>query len=132
MNICANFAPNVKLMKATRDKAIEVKKQLLEMLKEENAFWSYGQDSVTPATVADDQLIALTMRHLDLPEIKQLFAIFPYKKIKDAWRRILVPEGEYLYTLNRFFAWYYFHAKNPDAYLKSLETRHINALANPL
>lgn len=102
------------------------------MLKEESAFWSYDPESVTVDSVADEQLIALTLRHLDLPEIKRLFAIYPYKKIKDAWRRILVPEGEYLYTLNRFFAWYYFGAKNPDAYLKSLETRRITALANSL
>lgn len=39
-----------------------------------------------------------------------------------------MPEGEYLYTLNRFFAWYYFKAKRPDAYLKSLQTRHLNAM----
>jgi hypothetical protein len=70
------------------------------------------------------------MRYLDLDEIKQLFDIYSYKKIKDAWKAILVPEGEYLYTLNRFFAWYYFKAKNPDAYLKSLQTRHLNALIN--
>ncbi len=73
-------------------------------------------------------MIALTMRYLDLQEIKLLFRIFSYKKIKDAWKKILVPEGDYLYTLNRFFAWYYFKAKNPDSYLKSLQTRHLNAL----
>lgn len=66
------------------------------------------------------------MRHL--PEIKQFFLIYPKKAIKSAWIRLLVPEGDYLYTLNRFFAWYYFKAKRPDAYLKSLITRHINSL----
>lgn len=70
------------------------------------------------------------MRYLDLDEIKQLFSIYSFHKIKDAWKRLLVPEGEYLYTLNRFFAWYYFKAKKPDAYLKSLQTRHLNALIN--
>lgn len=115
-------------MAISRDKIIEVKKALLDKLKEENAFWSYTQNSVTIDSIDDDQLIAMTLRHLDLPEIKQIFSIFAYKKIKDAWRRLLVPEGEYLYTLNRFFAWYYFRAKNPDAYLKSLETRRLNAL----
>ncbi|MDE7377034.1 MAG: hypothetical protein K2N16_09325 [Muribaculaceae bacterium] len=115
-------------MKINRHKKIEVKNGLLKKLKEDNAFWSYDQTSVTADNVDDDQLIAMTLRYLDLPEIKQVFSIFSYKKIKDAWRRLLVPEGEYLYTLNRFFAWYYFRAKNPDAYLKSLETRRINAL----
>ena len=112
-----------------KDKILEVKSELMDKLKEEHAFWSYDRQSVSLATINDADLIAMTMRYLDLPEIKQLFAIFPYKKIKDAWKNILVPEGGYLYTLNRFFAWYYFKAKNPDAYLKSLETRHINRMA---
>lgn len=100
----------------------------MQQLKEEHAFWSYAPEDVTLDKIEDSQLIALTMRYLDLPDIKQLFNIFPYRKIKDAWRRILVPEGEYLYTLNRFFAWYYFKAKRPDAYLKSLETRYMKSL----
>lgn len=112
----------------SKDKVKEIKSELLRQLKEEKAFWSYDSDSVTLEKITDDQLIALTMRYLDLEEIKQLFSIYPYRRIKDAWKRLLVPEGEYLYTLNRFFAWYYFKAKNPDAYLKSLQTRHINAM----
>lgn len=105
-----------------------IKEKLLQQLKEEGAFWSYAPESVTLENISDDQLIALTMRYLDLEEIGQLFSIFSYKKIKNAWKRLLVPEGEYLYTLNRFFAWYYFKAKKPDSYLKSLQTRHLNAL----
>jgi hypothetical protein len=114
----------------SKDKVNEIKSILLEQLKEENAFWSYDPQSVTLDNISDEQLIALTMRYLDLDEIKQLFSIYSYNKIKDAWKKILVPEGEYLYTLNRFFAWYYFKAKNPDAYLKSLQTRHLNTLFN--
>lgn len=70
------------------------------------------------------------MRYFDLYEIKQLFSIYSFKKIKSAWKSLLVTEGDYLYSLNRFFAWYYFKAKNPDAYLKSLHTRHLNAIIN--
>jgi hypothetical protein len=112
----------------SKDTVYKIKCNLLEQLKEENAFWSYDPQSVSLDNICDDQLIALTMRYLDLDEIKQLFKIYSYKKIKDAWKNILVPEGEYLYTLNRFFAWYYFKAKKPDAYLKSLQTRHLNAI----
>lgn len=107
-----------------------IKSKLLDQLREEKAFWSYAPESVTLNNLKDEQLIAMTMRYLDLDEIKQLFLIFPYRKIKAAWKTILVPEGEYLYTLNRFFAWYYFKAKRPDAYLKSLETRRFNAMFN--
>ena len=106
----------------------EIKQTLLEKLKEEHAFWSYNADSIRLSTITDDQLIALTMRHLDLSEIKMLFSIFSVKKIKAAWSNLLVPEGDYLYTLNRFFAWYYFKAKNPDSYLKSIQTRRLNKL----
>ena len=106
----------------------EKKGKFLELLKEEHAFWSYSPESVSLSNVDDDQIIALTMRYLDLPEIKQLFEIYSFSKIKRAWKKLLVPEGEYLYTLNRFFAWYYFKAKRPDAYLKSLQTRHLNSL----
>lgn len=114
----------------TRDKKkiMELKSVLLEQLKKENAFWSYEDDSFNLESIGDDQLIAMTMRFLDMNEIKQLFSIFSYRKVKNAWSKILVPEGDYLYTLNRFFAWYYFKAKNPDAYLKSLQTRHLNAM----
>lgn len=112
----------------SKDKINEIKGILLQQLKEENAFWSYAPESVSLNTIKDEQLIALTMRYLDLDEIKQLFSIYSFRKIKNAWKRLLVPEGEYLYTLNRFFAWYYFKAKNPDSYLKSLMTRHLNKM----
>ncbi len=113
-----------------KDTVNDIKSGLLRLLKEENAFWSYEPESVTIDSIRDDQLIALTMRYLDLDEIKQLFTIYSFKKIKDSWKKLLVPEGDYLYTLNRFFAWYYFKAKKPDAYLKSLQTRHLNTLFN--
>lgn len=105
-----------------------IRTKLFSLLKEEHAFWSYDNTKLDLDKIDDDQLISLTMRYLDLPEIKLLFDIFPYRKIKSAWKRLLVSEGDYLYTLNRFFAWYYFKAKRPDAYLKSLETRHFNRL----
>lgn len=110
----------------SKDKATEIRHNLFEKLKEEHAFWSYDTAAMSESAIADDQLIALTMRHLDLPEINLLFTIFPKQKIKKAWRELLVPEGEYLYTLNRFFAWYYFGSKKPDSYLKAIQTRHLN------
>ncbi len=104
----------------------EVKKGLLAKLKQEHCFWSYNESSVKD--VSDDVLIEKTLLHLDLDEINQLFQIYPYKKIKQVWLDYLVPQEEYLYTLNRFFAWYYFKAKNPDTYIKSMATRHLNKL----
>lgn len=115
-------------MTRNQDKATSIKRELLDQLKEEHAFWSYNSDSISLTDMDDDLLISLTMRYLDLPDIRRLFEIFPTKKIKNAWKKYLVPEGDFLYTLNRFFAWYYFNAKRPDSYLKSLQTRHLNTL----
>ena len=114
-------------MLRSENKIKAIKSELFDKLKEEHAFWSYAPDSVSVDRLSDEQLIALTMRYLDLQEIRQLFSIFPTRKIKSAWINLLVPEGDFLYTLNRFFAWYYFKAKRPDSYLKSLQTRRLNA-----
>lgn len=111
------------------DKINEVRRQLFSKLKEEKVFWSYAPESVKLSKIDNDNLIALTMRHLDLPEIDQLFSVFPISKIKQAWKKFLVPEGDYLYTLNRFFAWYYFESKCPDTYLKTLQTRNLNRIS---
>lgn len=108
----------------------EIKICLFNKLKDERAFWSYDPATVTIDTITDDQLIALTLRQLDLEDIDHLFEIFTFTKIKKAWVSLLVPEGPYLYTLNRFLSWYYFRAKRPDTYLKTLETRHLNNLLN--
>ena len=112
----------------SKDRINKIKQGLFEQLEKENAFWSYPSASISVDKLGDDQLIALTLRHLDLEDIKQLFHIFPYYKIKNAWKKFLVPEGEYLYTLNRFFAWYYFKAKQPDVYLKNIQTRQLNRM----
>ena len=104
-----------------------IKQELLAKLKQEHCFWSYTEDSIQD--ISDDMLIEKTLLHLDLDEINQLFRIYPLKKIKRVWLDCLVPQGEYLYMLNRFFAWYYFHVKKPDAYIKSMATRHFNKLS---
>ena len=115
-------------MNVPKEKKERLKKYLLNNLKEENVFWSYDRNTISSDNIDDDQLIALTLRHLDLPDIKFLFSMFSKSRIHKVWRERLVPEGEYLYTLNRFLAWYCFKSKRPDQYLKSLQTRHLNKL----
>ena len=102
----------------------------MSKLKQEHCFWSYNEDSIKD--IPDDMLIEKTLLHLDLEEINQLFLVYPFKKIKQVWLDYLIPQEEYLYTLNRFFAWYYFKAKKPDAYIKSMATRHLNKIKNCL
>lgn len=101
-----------------------IKEELAGKLKQEHCFWSYSADSIN--SIPDDILIEKTLIYLDIDEINSLFLLFPFKKIKQVWLEQMVPQGEYMYTLNRFLAWYYFHAKQPDKYIKSMSTRHFN------
>lgn len=112
----------------TGDRRKQIKEELIDELKKEHAFWSYNLESVNSDSMTDEMLIGYTLRYLDLEDINKLYLIFSPRKIKCAWINSMVPEGEYLHTLNRFLAWHYFKAKNPDAYLKSLQTRHLNKL----
>lgn len=104
-----------------------IKSGLYKKLKEENAFWSYDVSHIEQ--IDDRTLIAKTLVHLDLSEINQLFEVFHFETIKKVWREELAISGEYYHSLNRFFAWWYFNIKDPDRYLKWIETRHINSLA---
>ena len=79
-----------------------IKQELLAKLKQEHCFWSFNEDSIKD--ISDDMLIEKTLLHLDLDEINRLFLIYSFKKIKQVWLDYLVPQEEYLYTLNRFFA----------------------------
>lgn len=103
-----------------------IKSVLLDQLKQESCFWSYNEDSIR--SISDDMLIEKTLLYLDLPEIDLLFKLYPFKQIKQVWLEYLIPQEEYLYTLNRFFAWYYFKAKRPDTYIKSMATRYYNRM----
>ena len=104
-----------------------VKSTLLSKLKQEHCFWSFNEDAVS--NISDDMLIEKTLQYLDLDDIDLLFQIYPFRKVKQVWLEHLVPQEEYLYTLNRFLAWYYFKAKSPDTYIKSMATRHYNKMA---
>ena len=104
-----------------------VKSTLLNKLKQEHCFWSFNEDAIS--NISDDMLIEKTLQYLDLDDIDLLFQIYPFRKVKQVWLEHLVPQEEYLYALNRFLAWYYFKAKSPDAYIKSMATRHYNKMA---
>ena len=98
---------------------------LIEKLKEENRFWSYAP-GFADSDVPDEIIIEKTLVYLDLDGIKVLFELYGKQKVKRVWLERLVPQGEYLHTLNRFFAWFYFRVKKPDMYIKSMETRILN------
>jgi len=103
---------------------IAIKPYLIERLKQDHCLWSYESDSVQD--IPDDVLVELVMLHLDIDEINLLFRLFDHKTVKRAWIENVVAQGERYYNLNYFFAWYYFHAKQPRSYVKAMATRQLN------
>lgn len=106
---------------------MNIREHIADKLIVSNGFWSYDKTSVRE-NMSDDQLIEAALEKLDLDDIDLLFRLFPAKKIKDVWRRTMVVQGDYYYSLNRFFAWYYFGIRYPDRYLKAMMTRHLSKL----
>lgn len=104
----------------------EIRPFLIKKLKDEHRFWSYESDSVND--VPDDILIEKVLIYLDLDDIDKLFMILPYEQIRKSWIDNLIPLGERYYSLNRFLALYYFNARKPGAYVKSMMTRYLNKL----
>lgn len=114
-----------------KEEVIDIKPFLIKKLKQEHCLWSYENDSIQD--IPDDVLVELVMLYLDIDEINLLFRLFDYKKVKRAWIENVVAQGERYYNLNYFFAWYYFHAKQPRRYVKSMATRQLNKrLANSI
>ena len=107
-----------------KEEVIDIKPFLIQKLKQEHCLWSYENDSIQD--IPDDVLVELVMLYLDIDEINLLFRLFDYKKVKRAWIENVVAQGERYYNLNYFFAWYYFHAKQPRRYVKSMATRQLN------
>ena len=109
---------------AMKSEVIDIRPHLVEKLKQEHCLWSYDSDSIQD--IPDDVLVELVMLYLDIDDIDLLFRLFDYKTVKRAWIDNVVAQGERYYNLNYFFAWYYFHAKQPRRYVKTMATRRLN------
>ncbi|HML65302.1 MAG TPA: hypothetical protein PKC55_10770 [Dysgonomonas sp.] len=105
----------------------DIKQFLERKLHAANAFWSYEKNSCR--NLSDRDLIKHVLIHLDLDDIQLLFDIYPKRQIKRVWLDELVPQGDYLISMNLCFALLYFDIKKPLQYLKSMETRHFNKIA---
>jgi hypothetical protein len=104
----------------------DVRAYLFRKLKEENCFWSYDVSKMVD--ISDEALIEHVLLYLDIDDINRLFPLFGYKKVKRVWLDRVAPQGEMFRQYNILYAWYYFGAKRPEAYVKSLETRHRERL----
>jgi hypothetical protein len=106
----------------------EIKKYLEKRLIEEKSFWSF--EKLSCQNLSDWNLIKYVLIRLDLDDIKYLFQLYPKRKIKEVWLEELVPQGDYLLSMNICFALIYFGAKRPRQYVKSMETRILNKRMN--
>ena len=70
----------------------DIKNILINKLKQEHCLWSYENDSIQD--IPDDVLVELVMLYLDVDERNQLFQLFDYKKVKQAWIENVVVQGE--------------------------------------
>ena len=105
-----------------------IKSELFRKLKEKHCFWSYDVSKIVD--ISDEALIEHVLLYLDIDDINRLFLHYGYKKVKRVWLDRVAPQGERYRALNVFLAWYYFGAKWPEAYVKSIETRHINRISH--
>ena len=103
---------------------MDIKQFLINRLKQKHRLWSYDNDSIQD--ISNDLLVELVMLYLDIEEIDMLFQLLGYKAVKKAWIENVVAQGERYYNLNYFFAWYYFHVKQPRRYVKAMATRQLN------
>lgn len=111
---------------ALEDMDKDIRSLLLRKLKKENCFWSYDVSKID--AISDESLIEHVLLYLDIADINKLFSLFGYKKVKRVWLERVAPQGEMFRQYNILYAWYYFGAKRPEAYVKSIETRHMNRL----
>jgi len=104
----------------------DVRNELLCKLKENNCLWSYDVSKMD--SISDEALIEHVLMYLDIPDINQLFRLFGHKRVKRVWLDRVAPLGERFRVYNVLYAWYYFGAKRPEAYVKSIETRYMNRI----
>jgi hypothetical protein len=114
--------------KSAMDKKQVIKNNLLHSLKKLNAFWSYDAFKISKNTISDEMLIEKSLVHLDIPDLKKLFILFPYKKIYKVWKEQLCIQEPYYHELNTMLACLYFDIKNPERYLKRIRNKHIKLL----
>jgi hypothetical protein len=103
------------------------KKELFNILNAKKAFWSYNIKNANE--ISDSLLIEHTLLWGDVEELKALFSLYEFKKIKDIWNVYLVPDTRYE-KLNYYLATFFFDIKKIDTYLKkkSLENSRFQKL----
>ena len=97
--------------------APKIKKRLLRSLKNEQVFWSYGPKQISIQNISDELLIVKTLTHLDIEYIDLLLSCYNSGFIKKVLREQMVIQVEFLLSINRFLAWYYFGVKKSPIHI---------------
>ena len=112
---------------AVRQRKVALKAQLCKSLTESGALWSY--DTGAMKVIPDEEIIEQTFRVLDMDDIAKLFEIYTYSFVRKTWRECMAVQGDYLFRLNVMIAMYYFGIKNPERYLRRVESEHIKRVS---
>ena len=95
---------------------IELKKELLEMLRKQGAFWSYDPNKLD--LLSDEIIMEKGLIHTELEDMDLLFSVYPKKELKRIWRERLVSHPDRYGILNLILAAKVFRVKNVLSYLK--------------
>jgi hypothetical protein len=110
----------IRTMESERD---ILKIRLADKLIINRVFWSYAD--IKAEDVSDEILIEKVVIYLDIEDINSLFLIYPYKKIRDIWRKEIVILDPLYHSLNLLLAFLYFHIENPEKYIQKISQRHL-------
>lgn len=100
-----------------------LKIQLADKIIRNNVFWSYVD--VKADDISDEILIEKVLIYLDIEDINSLFLIYPYKIIRDIWRKEIVILDPLYHSLNLLLAFLYFHIKSPEKYIQKIRHKHL-------
>ena len=103
-----------------------LKIQLANKLIRNRVFWSYAD--VKADDISDEILIEKVLIYLDIEDINSLFLIYPYKFIKEIWRKEILIQEPFYHSLNLLLAFHYFHIKSPEKYIQDIAHRHLLSL----
>lgn len=91
------------------------KEYIINILRSKGSFWSYKPNQ---NNIDDDSLIEKALLYLDFEDMDKLFVCYSRKKIKDVWKKKLLPQGSFYNKINWLLAVMIFNIRKPDRYLK--------------
>ena len=94
----------------------KIRLKLEKMLIRQSVFWSYELSS--NQEIPDDLFIEKVLLHLDMDEIRDLFALFDRKKIKAVWINRILCQEPMNHAQNRLYAFLLFGIRDPDRYIR--------------